>query len=546
MLNGSCVLTYNWGNNFKRYLEPGTQLRGKYGVAPMPGSTVVLDRDTMELVDCSEDICKRGLFYDDLGWVNKAPYMAYGGWGCAVNNYTDPKKKRLATEFCAFSSRGPVSTTFIIPNALSPNNETQNGQDPYRPVHLDIDRYVEQGYERATTALYVKSILYGLNHENVVIDIRFPTASQIMSILDFEFHDYLNATFLNLIPVSEREARRKQVVDSITTQWMQVINTYDAAGTTEVDILESYQRLMGVYVKDVKYTRINKIRGFGFSLATLLIVSALAFALWTFAYRESRVIKASQPFFLIMICVGIIVLASTMIVMGIDDTIASTRGASMACMAAPWLVSMGWTIVFSALYAKLRRVNMVYENSLKFRRLKVTEKDVLFPFVILLSLNLIFLIIWTVLDPVTWVLFQRTDLDFFATCTNGDDGSNVWKACFVCVCLANGIALILANIEAYKARHISTEYGESKYIAMSMGSIFQIVLVGLPSLFLVRRNPSATYFLRSGMVFVVSASILYLMFIPKLFAWFTNNDRTHQSQSRTSGLTYWIWDVKVS
>ena len=38
MNSGTCVLTYNWGNNFKVYLQEDSVLLGKYGVAPTPGS----------------------------------------------------------------------------------------------------------------------------------------------------------------------------------------------------------------------------------------------------------------------------------------------------------------------------------------------------------------------------------------------------------------------------------------------------------------------------------------------------------------------------
>jgi multiple sugar transport system substrate-binding protein len=114
MLQGECVLTYNWGNNFKRYLEEGSVIRGKYGVAPTPGSTHVLDRDTMELVQCTKELCPFGEEFEDIGWVNRAPYMAFGGWACAVNNYTDSVSKRLATEFCAFAASKQESIKAIF------------------------------------------------------------------------------------------------------------------------------------------------------------------------------------------------------------------------------------------------------------------------------------------------------------------------------------------------------------------------------------------------------------------------------------------------
>ena len=83
MNNGSCVLSYNWGNSFAQHLNTGTVFEkgeGRMGVAVTPGSTHVLDRKTMKLVPCTRELCRFGTYYDDIGWVNRAPYLAFGGW----------------------------------------------------------------------------------------------------------------------------------------------------------------------------------------------------------------------------------------------------------------------------------------------------------------------------------------------------------------------------------------------------------------------------------------------------------------------------------
>ena len=83
IINGQCVLTYNWGNTFAVHLNNGSIFNEpgyEFGVARTPGSTVVLDRDTMKLVPCDKERCRFGTYYGDIGWVNHAPYLAFGGW----------------------------------------------------------------------------------------------------------------------------------------------------------------------------------------------------------------------------------------------------------------------------------------------------------------------------------------------------------------------------------------------------------------------------------------------------------------------------------
>lgn len=66
---------------------------------------------------------------------------------------------------------------------------------------------------------------------------------------------------------------------------------------------------------------------------------------------------------------------------------------------------------------------------------------------------------------------------------------------------------------------VHDELSESKWIGLSTFFMFQISIVGVPLLILVYSNPSAYYFLWTSMIFVVSTTILLLIFIPKVMRW---------------------------
>ncbi len=80
MENEECVLSLNWGHAF---VQGSNQ--GWLGVGRVPGSQKVLDRETGKLVTCNKDICPNAVYYDDIGFVNYAPYAAFGGWSGAVS-----------------------------------------------------------------------------------------------------------------------------------------------------------------------------------------------------------------------------------------------------------------------------------------------------------------------------------------------------------------------------------------------------------------------------------------------------------------------------
>ena len=135
-------------------------------------------------------------------------------------------------------------------------------------------------------------------------------------------------------------------------------------------------------------------------------VLSIYFIGWTVFNRSSRVIKASQPFFLVMIAFGVLTLASALIPLSFDDDgssdMISDSKAVGICMSIPWLAFNGFAIIFSALFAKTWRVNKLFSLSKTGGRIQVSEKDVIAPAAVVIVLNNIVLILWTVLDPLTY------------------------------------------------------------------------------------------------------------------------------------------------
>jgi 7 transmembrane sweet-taste receptor of 3 GCPR len=81
--------------------------------------------------------------------------------------------------------------------------------------------------------------------------------------------------------------------------------------------------------------------------------------------------------------------------------------------------------------------------------------------------------------------------------------------------LVNVGALLTACYQAFKARNISDEFSESKNVGVALFSWLQLMLVGLPLVFLIAdSNPGAQYILRSCLVFCFCQSMLLLIFVP--------------------------------
>ncbi len=435
---------------------------------------------------------------------------------CAVNNYTTDEKKTLAAEFCAYASSQEQSNKFFEMDA----SEAVVGPDPFRQSQLDINKWVENGYDSNSVLEYFKSINGALGSENAVMDIRFPISNEFYGLLDTKVHGYVNGTVFNTIPESERAATREEITNQLDEEFKTLIDDYNAKASTRSSLLKQYQKLRNVYYEEVNMNYLgDTLRTYGFTIGSLQLALCVAFAVWTYCYRKATVIKASQPFFLILLCVGIFTFVSSIFPMAVDDEYFSVEACSRACMSLPWLICLGWSILFSALFAKLRRINLVVSNAIRFRSVNISEKDMMSSISILFTLNLILITLLNILDPLIWKRVQISPTESIGFCTVEDKSSSTWKVIVVLLGILNGGVLISANVEAFKARKIDSEYGESMYIGLIMLFFLQITLVGVPLLFIVQNNLVARFFLITSIISIMGMSVLFLIFVPKFIVY---------------------------
>jgi hypothetical protein len=118
------------------------------------------------------------------------------------------------------------------------------------------------------------------------------------------------------------------------------------------------------------------------TMFVIVMLLSIGCSLWTLKFHKARVVRASQPLFLQMICAGVVIFAIAMPVNMIDNSVASMRGCDIACNSVPWLLSLGFSLIFAALYTKTYRISLILNSSARFRRLKVTYRDVLKPMIV--------------------------------------------------------------------------------------------------------------------------------------------------------------------
>ena len=169
-----------------------------------------------------------------------------------------------------------------------------------------------------------------------------------------------------------------------------------------------------------------QVRIIALALCVIVVFMSTGFMIWTMKHQKSRVVLASQPFLLYLICIGVIILSTSIIPLTIDDNVASYGGCSLACNLVPWLVSLGFSITIGALFTKTHRINMILKKSYQLRRIKVGVQDVMIPMSSLLFINLTILIMASLLSPSTFEMgalaidkFNRPS-ETYGACSFGD------------------------------------------------------------------------------------------------------------------------------
>lgn len=80
----------------------------------------------------------------------------------------------------------------------------------------------------------------------------------------------------------------------------------------------------------------------------------------------------------------------------------------------------------------------------------------------------------------------------------------------------NYTILIVALVQSYECRRITTEYTESVWVSIAIATFAQVWVIGLPVVVLMGDNPKSYFIVRSCMVLFTACSVLILIFVPKM------------------------------
>jgi simple sugar transport system substrate-binding protein len=232
----------------------------------------------------------------------------------------------------------------------------------------------------------------------------------------------------------------------------------------------------------------------GYTLFAIMSIGAIACLRWTMFYRNKWVVKISQPLFLYMILFGTIVSSLSIPFLGVETGYRYEQDEATgqltdvenpdidkvdaACMALPWLYGLGFAISFSAIFAKIQRVKLIYIAGINMQRKKVEIKDVLTIMVVILGIELGILVSWQIASPHQWERTITDETDGFPVESFGRCKSELGHFFWIGIVLFHAICLIYALVLSFQTKNINSEFAESSYLFLAVMFMFQVSFCG--------------------------------------------------------------------
>lgn len=143
-------------------------------------------------------------------------------------------------------------------------------------------------------------------------------------------------------------------------------------------------------------------------------------------------------------------------------------------------------------------------------------KDVFYIMIIVVALEMGILIAYQVLSPLMWQREVIEDIDGYSIESIGrckSEHSYSWQCTLVTF---NVLCLFIALVLCWRTKDLPSDFSESNYIFLAVMFMFQILLMTVPVTAMVRDDPNVFFFIRMGGIALQNASVLMLIFVPKM------------------------------
>ncbi|XP_055601301.1 gamma-aminobutyric acid type B receptor subunit 1 [Uranotaenia lowii] len=261
----------------------------------------------------------------------------------------------------------------------------------------------------------------------------------------------------------------------------------------------------------------STVSGCGIVVALVLIV----FNIW---HRHRRVIQSSHPVCNTIMLFGVIICLVSVILLGIDGQFVTAENYPKICQARSWILSMGFTMAYGAMFSKVWRVHR-FTTKTKADLKKKVEPWKLYTMVTgLLTADFVILLTWQIQDP----LQRRLETFPLEDPISSNDDVKIRPELEHCESHNNsvwlgviygfkGLILVFGLFLAYETRSVKVkQINDSRYVGMSIYNVVVLCLITAPVAMVIASQQDASYaFVALAVIFCCFLSML-LIFVPKV------------------------------
>ncbi|KAI9188428.1 hypothetical protein H9P43_002819 [Blastocladiella emersonii ATCC 22665] len=239
------------------------------------------------------------------------------------------------------------------------------------------------------------------------------------------------------------------------------------------------------------------------AVTVAMILAILATDAYLFLNKTVPQVRHLSFPFLNLICVGCVVtLASTLMSIGTPN--------AGQCIASLWIFAFGFEMVVGASIAKAYRIWTIFENKSLVKVSGINDRMLFGGVGGILALQSILLVVWTAGGaPVPQLVSARTY--YYVTCRSADPAFHT--ALTVSTLVYNGALLLVFLFLAFKTRHVSSSYNESKYMHLAGQTIaLSAIVITAFALFDFGAAQLTAFYVKHAMIlFAVAATFFALV-----------------------------------
>lgn len=260
------------------------------------------------------------------------------------------------------------------------------------------------------------------------------------------------------------------------------------------------------------------------SVGILVSIGLIIFNIWN---KHRRVIQSSHPVCNTIMLFGVMVCLASVFLLGLDGRFVSPDTYPNICQARAWLLTIGFTLSYGAMFSKVWRVHRLTTKAKSDPkvRIKKVEPWKLYSMVTgLLVIDFVIMLAWQLQDP----LQRRIELFPFEDPINELDDAKIRPELEHCESHNNtvwlgvvygykGLVLVFGLFLAYETRSVKVkQINDSRYVGMSIYNVVILCLITAPVTMVIASQQDASYaFVALAIIFCCFLSMA-LIFVPKV------------------------------